>query len=77
MRLDPDTLTVAEAVAIEQATGLNLLAVEFAAPTLTLLAGLYWIAASRAVPATTWGEVCALPVLGLDLTIGPEKVDGD
>ncbi len=72
MRLDPDTLTVAEAVAIERATGLNLLATDFGAPSLTLQAGLYWIAASREDRALTWGDICALRVLDLDLTIGGE-----
>ncbi len=70
MRLDPNSLTVGEAVAIEQATGLNLLAVDFAAPTLALQAGLYWIAASREDRTRTWGAVCALHVLDIDLTLG-------
>ncbi len=70
MRLDPNSLTVGEAVAIEQATGLNLLAVDFAAPTLALQAGLYWVAASREDRTLTWGAVCALCLLDIDLTIG-------
>lgn len=70
MRLDPNSLTVGEAVAIEQATGINLLAVDFAAPTLALQAGMYWIAVSREDRATTWGDVCALRVLDMDLTLG-------
>ncbi len=70
MRLDPNSLTVGEAVAIEQATGLNLLAVDFATPSLALQAGLYWVAASREDRTLTWGDVCALRVLDLDLTLG-------
>jgi hypothetical protein len=73
MRLDPTSLTVAEAVALERATELNLLAVDLAAPSLTLQAGLYWIAASRGDHTLTWGDVCALRVLDLDLTLGGEE----